>query len=770
MHHHVVINKARFSCISSTLVRMEYDPEAKFEDLPSFRAISRPPAIPFRKVSRKGHVHVLDTGKIQITYTDDGCPFSEKNLVVGYTCDSRKKRWDPSVLDRSNLGGGFESYDEYSRSFVPEGVAEAGLEDMDIATTTQISKARKALNEHFGRPWDKTTPVREFQFEARDRLEELPAELKKMIERRLKYPTGILSRSGYFLLNDTATPLFDPATQWWQARPERDIQDWYFFGYGLDYPQGLLDFTLLCGKIPMLPKWVFGIWFSVFKKIDDKGNRDIVKKFHAEKLPLDVLVIDLYWHKHDWFGFDWNREWYPAPKKMIRWMHENGVKIGLNVHPGSLPESDTHFQPLCEKLGLDPDKPGEPTENWPGVFNIWDISRKRDADLIVEHLLRPVQEDGIDLWWVDGPSSTNAVPETAWTNHVYFEAMEQHTEKRPVILSRYGGIGNHRYPLQFTGDTASQWEVLQSQVDMTARGGNVGNSYLSHDIGGFVGEEFWDGKVNPELYVRWVQFGCFSPVVRMHSCFGIREPWEYEKKVSDAIREAFRLRMSLIPYIYHFNHVAHATGLPLCRPLYLHYPKDDNAYRYPSEYLFGDSLLVAPVAASGGELVVYLPEGKWVPWEKNTALAGPLKQYLLVNYNEIPVYVKAGSIIVRQKPALSTALAPKNHRILDIYPGEPDEVTELKLYEDDGESRDHRGGGFAFTNITFTVRKNGNAEISISKPEGKYKGMPSKRTFAINIYTAKMPARLKVNGEIIEPAKQTANKQCWTYTLFRTSK
>ena len=770
MHHHIVINKARFSCLSPTLVRMEYDPEAKFEDLPSFRAISRPASLPFLKASRKGRVHVLETGQLTITYTDDGHPFSEKNLVIAYTCDGEKKCWNPSVRDGANLGGGFESYDEYSRSFVPEGVAEAGLEDMDIGTTTQISKARKALNEHYGRPWDKMTPVREFQFEARDRLDELPPELKGMIERRLKYPTGILSRSGYFLLNDTATPLFDPATRWWQARPEREIQDWYFFGYGLDYPQGLRDFTQLCGKIPMLPEWVFGIWFSVFKKIDDEGNRAIVEKFHAEKLPLDVLVIDLYWHKHDWFGFDWNREWYPDPKKMIGWMHRNGVKIGLNVHPGSLPASDAQFRPLCEGLGVDPENPGTPAENWPGVFNIWDISRQKDADLIVEHLLRPVQEDGIDLWWVDGPSPTTAVPETAWTNHVYFEAMEQHTEKRPVILSRYGGIGNHRYPLQFTGDTASQWEVLRSQVDHTARGGNVGCSYLSHDIGGFVSEEFWEGKVNPELFVRWVQFGCFSPVIRLHSCFGIREPWEYEKKVSDAIREAFQLRMSLIPYIYHFNHVAHATGLPLCRPLYLHYPKDDNAYRYAGEYLFGDSLLVAPVAVSGGEHIVYLPEGKWYPWEKCAPLAGPLKQYLLVNTNEIPVYVIAGSIVVRQKPALSTASARKSHRILDIYPGEPGEVTVLKLYEDDGASRDYRDGGFAFTTFTFVARKNGNAELTISPPEGKYQGMPAKRTFAINIYAANKPAKLKVNGAFLEPAKPKTNKPCWTYAFTQNGK
>jgi alpha-glucosidase (family GH31 glycosyl hydrolase) len=437
------------------------------------------------------------------------------------------------------------------------------------------------------------------------------------------------------------------------------------------------------------------------------------------------------------------------------------------VHPGAFPASDPQFQPICRELGVNPANLEQHKTDRPGVYNIWDISRKEDAELIVERLLRPVQEDGIDLWWVDGASPTKAVPETAWTNYVYFQAMEKHTAKRPVILSRYGGLGNHRYPLQFTGDTASQWEVLRSQVDMTARGGNVGNAYLSHDIGGFVSEEFWDGKVNPELFVRWVQFGCFSPVMRLHSCFGIREPWAYEKKVSDAIREAFRLRMSLIPYIYHFNHVAHTTGLPLCRPIYLHYPQDDNAYRYASEYLFGDRLLVAPVAASGGELVVYLPEGKWYPWEKNAALVGPLKQYLLINYNEIPVYVKAGSIIARQKPALSTALASKKHLELDLYPGEPGEAAKFSLYEDDGESRDHRSGGFALTSFTFTSRKNGNAELTISKPDGEYEGMPAERTFAINIYTSKRPARLKVNGEIIEPAKQSASKQCWTYAFAR---
>ena len=757
----VIAGKARFSCLSPFLVRLEYDENGLFENLPSFRAISRPKAIAFKSHETSGKSHVFDTGEIKITYLDDQKPFSEENLKIQYLCDGDGKTWTPSQVDHANLGGANESYDEYSRSFVPNGVAEASIEDLDLNTLLHIAKIRKSFNESFGRPWDVTTPVREFQFEAIDRLEELPDELKEMIQRRIKHPTGILSRSGYFLLNDSATPLIDPSTDWWKERPNKNSQDWYFFGYGLNFSQGLKDFTLLCGPIPMLPKWVFGIWFSVFKKIDDKGNRDIVKKFHEENLPIDSLVIDLYWHTHDWYGFDWNKEWYPDPKALIEWMHEKGVKIGLNVHPGSLPAMDSKFKLLCEELDIKTKDLEKIKADKPEVYNIWDISRKKDADLIVEHLLRPVQEDGIDLWWVDGPSPTKAVPETAWTNHVYFEAMEKYTQKRPVILSRYGGIGNHRYPIQFTGDTASQWEVLKSQVSLTAQGGNVGDSYLSHDIGGFVGEEFWDGKVNPELFVRWVQFGCFSPVIRLHSCFGIREPWEYEKKVFEAIREAFHLRMSLIPYIYNFSQMAHMTGMPLCRPLYLHYPKDDNAYRYKDEYMFGESLLVAPVVASGGEITIYYPEGKWYIWESNTVLEGPIKKYLLKNYNEIPVYVKAGSIIPRQKMALSTALASNKQLILDIYPGAPGELTELKLYEDDGESRDYRNGKYAISHIKYSHKK-GKSKLSIQEGDGHYKGRPKNREYIINIYSTELPL-LEIEGVIVEPSKKKAAIPHWTF-------
>ena len=746
--HYIIINKARFSCLSPWLVRMEYDADAIFEDLPSFRAISRPATVPFASRSQHDRVHVLDTGSVRITYTDDGLPFSEKNLVIRYLRDGQEVSWDPSVTDGENLGGGFESYDEYSRSFVPQGVAEAGLEDIDVGTLAHIAKMRKAYAEFYGIPWNGKNPVREWQFEAKDRLDELPEELRTMIKRRLTYPAGILSRRGCFLLNDSATALFDPATDWWRPRPEREIQDWYFFGYGLDYARGLQDFTRLCGSIPMLPKWVFGIWFSVFRKIDDAGNREIVERFRAEGLPLDVMVIDLYWHTHDWFGFDWNREWYPEPRKLIDWMHTNGVRVGLNVHPGSLPESDSQFKPLCDELGIGPSDLEQRKTERPGVFDLWDISRKRDADLIVEKLLRPVQEDGIDLWWVDGPSPTKVVPDTAWTNHVYYTALEKHTQQRPVILSRYGGLGCHRYPIQFTGDTASQWEVLRSQVDLTARGGNVGDSYLSHDIGGFVNEEFWDGRVNPELFVRWVQFGCFSPVLRFHSCFGIREPWEYGKKVLDAIRDALRLRMSLIPYIYHHSRLAHTTGMPLCRPLYLHYPKDDNAYRYTDEYLFGENLLVAPVVASGGELVVYLPEGTWYDWGKSTTITGPKKQYLLINYDQIPVYVKAGSIIPRQEPAASTALASAESLILDIYPGGPGTVAELELYEDDGASRAYRNGSFAFTRYS-AIAEDGGMTISISPTEGGYQGIPETRNYVFNIFAAERPTRVTVNGKIL---------------------
>jgi alpha-glucosidase (family GH31 glycosyl hydrolase) len=311
-------------------------------------------------------------------------------------------------------------------------------------------------------------------------------------------------------------------------------------------------------------------------------------------------------------------------------------------------------------------------------------------------------------------------------------------------------MGSHRYPVQFSADTYSHWEVLKFLVDFTARAGNVGVSYWSHDLGGFFGHVPGVPIIDPELFVRWLQFGCFCPIVRFHSDHGRREPWNYGQWVLNAVRKALQLRMQLVPYLYHLSRVAYETGLPLCRPLYLAYPEDEEAYQVTTEFLLGDQLLVAPVVEPGGYRSVYLPAGGW--WERATGqfYSGVQHLNLYAPLDRIPAFVRAGAILPLSEFSRRVGTAPPQTLILEVYAGGEG---ELDFYEDDGESTAYRSE--AGSRRRFTQRCEGNSYILTCEPvQGSYPGMPKERTFRI-LWTG------LVSGSQVEATGVEIREQEW---------
>jgi hypothetical protein len=560
-------------------------------------------------------------------------------LQIHWTCGKSSGTWIPSTVDTENLGGTFTSLDLIHRDFIPKGVHPASVFQSYPHTNewlyTPLKSAHRSLREK-----GETTRFEEPPLWYLDafRREELPHSVQQFLEQWHHFPPGLLSRSGYTVLNDSTSAVVKDG--WLAQRSDPDCQDWYFFAYGLDYPQALQEFVQLCGRIPMLPRWAFGVWFSLYDQMHDADYRQLVERFDELKLPLGVLVLDVDWHRAGWCGWDWNHDFFPDPKAFLQWGHSIGLHFGANVHIEGVSPQESNFQTLCEARGLDPAevKAGKvfpvknPSAEW--FFESWqpdaqkldkltdadpeegwllfNLASQSEADLFMQVLHSPREEDGIDFWWIDGFNAAHSgVNSQLWTNHVYFTHLEAASNRRALILSRTGGIGSHRYPVQFSADTYSHWEVLRFLVDFTTKAGNVGVNYWSHDLGGFFGHVPGVPIIDPELLVRWIQFGCFCPIVRLHSDHGRREPWSYGEWVLQAVRKAFHLRSQLVPYLYHLTRVTYDTGLPLCRPLYLAYPEDEEAYQVPTQFLLGDRILVAPVVEAGGYRPVYLPAGGW---------------------------------------------------------------------------------------------------------------------------------------------------------------
>jgi alpha-glucosidase (family GH31 glycosyl hydrolase) len=747
----VLCASARFSALSNGLVRLEWSAIRQFEDDPSVCALTRPESVPFTNLSVTAEgVLYLDTELLQIVYRPDNEPFNDANLQIHWTCGKYSGTWMPSAVDIDNLGGTFTSLDLIHRNFQPTEVHPASVSQSYPQTAewlyTPLKAAHKSLRDQGETTYFEEPPLWYLDAFRRDKL---PQPVQQFLEQWHHFPPGLVSRSGYCVLNDSTSAVIKDG--WLAERSDPDGQDWYVFAYGHNYAQVLSDFVQLCGRIPMLPRWAFGVWFSIYDRMQDADYRHLVERFDELELPLDVLVLDVDWHA-GWCGWDWNQEYFPDPKAFLQWGHSIGLHFGANVHTEGVPAQESHFQSLCEARGLDPNevKAGNvfpvknPTADW--IFHSWhsdatpkeaepeqgwllfNLASQSEADLFMQELHRPREEDGIDFWWIDGFSATHpGVNSQLWTNHVYFTHLEATTQRRPLILSRTGDIGSHRYPVQFSADTYSHWEVLRFLVDFTTRAGNVGVNYWSHDLGGFFGHVPGVPIIDPELFVRWIQFGCFCPIVRLHSDHGRREPWYYGQWVLESVRKAFHLRSQLVPYLYHTSRDTYDTGLPLCRPMYFAYPEDKESYQVPTQYLLGDRLLVAPVVEAGGYRSVYLPTGGW--WERSTGQFYSDSKHLklFARLDQVPLFVRAGAILPLSEVSRRVGTAPPTTLILEVYAGAEG---ELDFYEDDGESLSYRTD--VGSRRLFTQRREGDSHILTCDPvRGSYQGMPDERRFRI---------------------------------------
>jgi alpha-glucosidase (family GH31 glycosyl hydrolase) len=770
-HHRIIINTtARFSCLSDGLVRMEYDPQGIFEDRRSIRALYRPDPVPFTGHSISDGAAILETPACRIRYVPDAGPFSAANLSVVKT-GSGEPVWRPGQVDEENLGGVHFSMDVVNRRIIPNGVHPATTEYHDNSGKWMLWNycgLQHGANVHHLQGMNLEDIL------ATHKWDELTPAMQERIAERSKFPPGILSKRGYFLYNDSTVTLLDKTTQQLTPRKDSACIDWYLFIYGRDFKQALRDCKALFGPMPLLPRFTLGLWYSRYPTFNQKGLEELVEDFAKRDLPLDVLVLDLEWHKRGWHGFDWDTNHIPDPDGLLRSLRDKAIHTTFNAHPNALPTDDSRFEQFIAESGLiDWEKnvynshPSYPPQK---ALFFFDVGDPKQAHAFMDVMHKPVQEQGVDFWWIDGQApvdNRHNIDDGFVTNHVYFEHINNEClDRRPMIFSRTHGLGGHRYPFHFTGDTLSHWETLESQVEQTLRAGNMGQSYITHDIGGHFTYNT-ASIIDPELYLRWVQFAVLSPIVRLHSGGGNeRRPWMYGKGTLSAFRKAIELRMGLLPYLYTLAWQSARDCVPMCRANYIELPDWEQGYDLWSSYFLGDRIYAAPIVTPSTVRDVLLPPGGWYNGLTGEYIHStgdrPVKIYGPLNGAPVHFY-KAGTVMVKQPYAHRASALPAD-LVLEVYYSNAGCEDAFTLYEDDGISRDHESGACALTE--FRLSEKAGLAITIGPSSGKYRGQPESRAYEIRLFGASC-TRLSCNGRIYEGEQVKDGR---VYTRFSIEK
>lgn len=571
---------------------------------------------------------------------------------------------------------------------------------------------------------------------------------------------GIQSRlQGFSVLDDSRTAILEADGT--IVPREQKGQDLYFFGYGLAYQECLNDFLHLSGKNPLIPRWALGNWWSRFYRYTQEEYLNLIDRFRTERIPLSVAVIDMDWHitqvdpadGKGWTGYTWNRDLFPDHKTLLRQLHQRNLKISLNDHPAEgIQSHEERYPDACRLMGRDPErKQGIPFQ----------ITSTDYVNAYFRSILHPMEEEGVDLWWVDwqqGDASRFQGADPLWLlNHYHFWNQGK-DGSRPMTFSRYAGPGSQRYPIGFSGDSIISWKSLAFQPEFTATAANVGYGWWSHDIGGHCG-----GIRDPELMVRWLQLGVFSPICRLHSTsnlFNGKEPWNYREPYCTVMKEYLRLRHRLLPYLYTMNWQCHKENRMPVRPMYYAYPESEEAYECPNQYLFGSHMIVSPIVSPEdpetglAKARVWLPEQSKLYYDMFTGMRydGGRTVPVFRALEDTPVFVRAGAIVplTGEFEAMENGCDNPQTIELSLFAGDNG---SFEMVEDDGVSGDYECGSPFVTRFTLNWNQ-GDARLTIQPDNTCRPFLPGYRRYTLRLVGTEAPASLSVQigGEKMDVA------------------
>ncbi len=541
---------------------------------------------------------------------------------------------------------------------------------------------------------------------------------------KTKLGDGIISTNGVAVLDDSTSLILSEDGK--VLPREATGTDRYYFAYGFNYRLAVKELFSLTGNAPLIPKFTLGNWWSRYKAYTQEEYTSLMKRFIDEKIPITVATIDMDWHWVDvvkrfgkdaldegernslfelfyntvfpgWTGYSWNTELFPDHKAFLSFLKDNGFKVTMNLHPASgCKFYEDAYEDFCEFMGIDKASHKQIK---------FDITDEKFIEGYFRYLHHPHENEGVDFWWIDWQQGKNtAIPglDPLWALNHYHSLDIARDGKRPLILSRFAGAGSHRYPLGFSGDTVQTWESLDFQPYFTSTASNIGYSWWSHDIGGHC-----RGYRDDELYLRWLQYGVFSPIMRLHSTSNElmgKEPWMYNKFVEENAIKFLKFRHRLIPYIYSMNRLTEKDGRCLIEPMYYESPTDTRAYKCPNEYYFGTELIVCPITEKCDSLtglagtVAFLPKGRYTDIFTGRIYNGNTLTEIFRDQASVPVLAKEGAIIPLSCECDTNNIDnPVNLELL-ISRGN----NTFTLYEDDGETLHYKNGAYCETEFSVS--------------------------------------------------------------------
>ncbi|MCC7352218.1 MAG: DUF5110 domain-containing protein [Anaerolineae bacterium] len=625
-------SSARFTVLTSRLLRLEYSPTGQFEDRASQAFWYRRQPVPSFQVAQSQDEIEITTEHLRLRYRMAAGGFTKDSLSI--ELKETGTVWRYGDVDPDNL----------------------------LGTTRTLDQAS-----------------------GRTRLE-----------------PGLLSRSGWAVADDSTRLVFN-ADSWLENRPTTTPPslDLYFFGYGHAYQECLSDYCKVTGAVPLLPRWVLGNWWSRYWAFSQDELTQLMKDFREHEVPLSICIVDMDWHitktgnaSRGWTGYTWNKTLFPDHEGFIAWLHEEGLRTALNLHPaaGVWPH-EASYPEMARAMGIDP------ASQEPVLF---DISDPKFTHYYVTLLHHPLEKEGVNFWWLDWQQGVQTklpgLDPLWWLNHLHFYDLGRDGKKRPFIFSRWGGLGNHRYPIGFSGDTRINWDSLAFQPYFTATAANVNYGWWSHDIGGHFG-----GIEEPDLYVRWVQSGVFSPIMRLHANnnpYHERRPWAQGAEVLRIARDAMQLRHALIPYLYTMSWRNHTTSIPPIVPMYHLHPDQEAAYCCPNQYYFGSELIAAPYVQKQdadtrlSRQVVWFPAGDWFDFFSGEHYRGGQWRAVYGHLDEMPVFARAGAIVPLGPRVTWGGVSNPAELNVHVFPGADN---RFELYEDDGETTGYMRGHYGLT-------------------------------------------------------------------------
>lgn len=539
---------------------------------------------------------------------------------------------------------------------------------------------------------------------------------------------GLYSLEGFVSFDDSNSLIFDEnGTIIENTNRYIDI---YLFAYNKDFGYALQDYFKLTGNPSLIPRYALGNWWCKSECYSDNDIYQLVENFNECNVPISVMLLDDKWRGMDennkLLNYTFNKQLFSNPGEFINNLHQKGIRVGVNINPElDITKNEEMYNEAIKYI--QPDKDGK--------IKFAPLN-PRFIDVYFKLFIAKLESYGVDFFWNDYSNLSDL--KSLWImNHYFYLDLSKNISKRGMLMSRNPLVASHKYSVLYSGKTKVSWENFKKLPFFNISSANIGVTWWSHDICGYSG-----GVEEDDLYIRSVQLGVFSPVLRFHSKAGKyykKEPWKWNYKTKSIVSDYLRFRHRLISYLYSEAYKYYLNGKIVFQPLYYLIPKlyDDILYR--NEYFFGSELLVAPIISKKEPLMnrtihkFFLPEGIWYDYTTGKKFPGNTKYVSFFKEESYPVFAKQGSIIpLSNKSNINNTSNPTELEI-EVFPGKSN---SFELYEDDGISSLYKEGYYLKTLIDYNYMPN-NYTLIIRSVDGKKGIVPDFRNYKIRFRNTK---------------------------------